>query len=49
MAKENSEDSSMVSGATDPEGLNVVLAVAVAAASIVDSVQAEGAFSMPAM
>jgi hypothetical protein len=39
----------MVSGAMSAVGLSVVLAVAVAAASIVASVKGEGASSMPAM
>jgi len=39
----------MVSGAMGAVGLSVVLAVAVAAVSIVASVTGEGASSMPAM
>lgn len=48
VAQEESEDSGMVSGGMGAVGLSVVLAVAVAAASIVASVKGEGASLMPA-
>ena len=47
VAQEKSEDSGTVSGAMGAVGLSAVLAVA--AASIVASVKAEGASLMPAM